>query len=545
MKTKIIWLSLLATTFLLAWSSAAPVSNGSGKNFFPQIVSDGDGGAIISWLKKTNGCYEVHAQRVTTVSGEWHLDWNNEDPVPISTIQDADIGHRLNHHVIPSTSNSAIYFWANHFDIKSPNPEYLRGYYLQKTDEDGNLKWPIPPADPNPVQVKTTYPVPQSTLAEDGDPISICPDGSGGCVVAMKAAWANPWKIVVNRYDSGGTQHSGWPSGGLVVHEAATEQRFINGEWKTVVHELVGCPKVVQWNDGQDDKYMVIYVTATHAATNEQAYNSEAKLHLCEIDADDGDATDHTVRFPSSGYIPSTYWFYWIPYFDIALNDDNSTIYVAYQLRMKKKWVGDGAPSSYFLDSLFILTYSGGTPDAGTGIDGWKAAPWGNPDYDGPEGNLHNNRPNIDELPLRAPSITYLNATNGVVVVYPRAIEAHWPTQDRYYQENAYLTRQFELKAYKVKDGAPTHLWTLGDDEETHASFHTPHVISDGDGGYVVAYSEHNTYDYRMGGIMPASAAEVYIGHAESEDLDDLSTEEIEEKFGIELFTSAYSIGSK
>ncbi|MBA7600036.1 hypothetical protein ES703_07082 [subsurface metagenome] len=45
MKTRIILVGLLAATFLLAWSSAAPVSNGSGKNFFPQIASDGDGGA--------------------------------------------------------------------------------------------------------------------------------------------------------------------------------------------------------------------------------------------------------------------------------------------------------------------------------------------------------------------------------------------------------------------------------------------------------------------------------------------------------------------
>ena len=45
MKTKLIWLSLLASTYLFAWTNALDVSNGSGKNFFPQIVSDGDGGA--------------------------------------------------------------------------------------------------------------------------------------------------------------------------------------------------------------------------------------------------------------------------------------------------------------------------------------------------------------------------------------------------------------------------------------------------------------------------------------------------------------------
>jgi len=45
MKIKTIWLSLLASTYILAWANATDVSGGSGKNFFPQIISDGSGGA--------------------------------------------------------------------------------------------------------------------------------------------------------------------------------------------------------------------------------------------------------------------------------------------------------------------------------------------------------------------------------------------------------------------------------------------------------------------------------------------------------------------
>jgi hypothetical protein len=46
MKNKAIWLSLITSTCILAWTNAADVSGGSGKNFFPQIVSDGDEGAV-------------------------------------------------------------------------------------------------------------------------------------------------------------------------------------------------------------------------------------------------------------------------------------------------------------------------------------------------------------------------------------------------------------------------------------------------------------------------------------------------------------------
>lgn len=64
MKNKLIGLGFLAASQLLAWSSPATIAS-AGKNFFPQIISDGSTGAIISWLSKNgSGCYEVYSRHI-------------------------------------------------------------------------------------------------------------------------------------------------------------------------------------------------------------------------------------------------------------------------------------------------------------------------------------------------------------------------------------------------------------------------------------------------------------------------------------------------
>lgn len=66
MKHKSIWLGFIVASQLLGWSSPATIAS-AGKNFFPQIVSDGSTGAIISWLhKNSSNCYEIYACRILT-----------------------------------------------------------------------------------------------------------------------------------------------------------------------------------------------------------------------------------------------------------------------------------------------------------------------------------------------------------------------------------------------------------------------------------------------------------------------------------------------
>jgi hypothetical protein len=470
----------------MGWSSPVTVAN-AGKNFFPQIVSDGSTGAIISWLhKNSSGCYEVYARHVDA-SG------NTGTAYPVSVKNDVTIGHRLNHHIVWSGSN-AYSFWANHFNTAPTNDPYPRGYYLQQLSSSGAPQWPDPNF-PDPVQVARNWP---PIPASDGEPISICrPDGEGGCVVAMKhTRWGKPARIIVDRYTSSGTRHTGWPAGGLVVDSAETG-------------ELIGCPKVVQWNN----KYMLIYVTATYAGTGWTSNNSITKLHLHEINTNGTKGDDHVRSFSYNDfYEPTDFgyserWFWWVPIFDVAVSEDGTSIYVAYLKRQKRKWPSFVQPTPFYIsDELFILrcTPQGFSYDDEK-IDGWVVP--------------HNYEPTIDELPLRTPSIACLSNDDGVVVVYPIARgEEGWtpgnpldhkpPVWNYYwraYGASIYPTRQFYLKAYKVTpSGSKSLLWTL-----TDGSYHTPHVISDGAGAYIVAYSQHQHWDYTSNTYF----SKIYVDH--------------------------------
>ncbi|MBN2381158.1 hypothetical protein JXM67_15270 [candidate division WOR-3 bacterium] len=527
MKTRIIGSSLLIAGMLLAWSEPITVSDpDTDKNFFPKLVSDGDDGAVISWLKKTDdGCYEVFTQQINTVNGEGNTVF--DEPVNISTagVGGNVAGHRLNHnaaYAFGSGSNHWTYhYWVNHFEVTTTSPDvYHKGYYFSLLRlPDGNVQ-------STPVCINQTVQIPTSSIEEDGEPLSVCTSEDGHShYAAMKTRgsnYNNSWKIVVTR-----SVNAGSPSSTLDLYEADTEEG-----------EFIGCPKIVRWDE---DKYMVIFVSATHAATGDTSNYKLTYLHFYEVEVDEvggvlSTGTHHTVRFPSSGDIPSKLWYYWIPYFDVTANEDNTELYVAYQLRMKKMFPRfDFCVSHYFIDSLFVLKYDGTTPDQGTGIDGWKASPYSDPDQDCirdeeddcEPGTVYNNRPSIDDLPLRAPSIAYLNSTDGVVVVYPRAYyPTDWPTQNDWNQWESYPYRVFGLFAYQVEpDGDKNHLWTL--QSGTGSSYHTPHVISDGGGGYLVTYSKHHFRDY-SGGNSPNGRASVVLGQGLTGYLDNLNTTELE-----------------
>ncbi|NLI99020.1 hypothetical protein GX441_10235 [bacterium] len=399
MKNKLIWLWLIAASQLLAWSVPATIAS-AGKNFFPQIVSDGSTGAIISWIQKnTSDCYEVYARHVDA-------NGNTGTSYPVSVRNDVTVGHRLNHHIVWGGS-SAYCFWVNHFNTALENDLYPKGYYLQKLSSSGTPQWPNLIL-PNPVQVKNISSVPSSSLEEDGDPISVCPAYSDeGCIVAMKYGYYSSGSyyncILVNRFDNGTAQ---WGNGTEVYTTDPTD--FTTGG----KGDIVGCPKIVQWNG----KYMVIYATATHAVLRDTFTLSETKLHLQPLTTSGTKETEYVSTFSSIPSTPSYFgkdrdWFWIVPEVDVTVSPDGLTIYAAYLKRLKRKWSNFDAPAcSYREDHLYVLRCTSSGITSNLEIDKWVVP--------------YNFAPPIDELPLRAPSIACLSTSggdDGAVVVYPRA----------------------------------------------------------------------------------------------------------------------------
>ncbi|MBA7600038.1 hypothetical protein ES703_07084 [subsurface metagenome] len=486
MKIKTLWLGLLLASQLLAtWP--ATITTTAGKDFFPQIVSDGSGGAIISWLHKNSyDCYEVYGARVES---DGDVAWRREN-ISHMNLAGTNVGHRLNHHVIPSTSNSAIYFWANHFQLDN----YARGYYLQKTNGSGVPQWPEEPPDDDPVQVLPTWPVP---APNDGEPISICPDGEGGCVVAMKAAttsggsphWKS-WKIWVTRYDASGI--SQWPEQGgkgIVIDEPQVNYYYQDDD-TILVCEYLGCPKVVRWGE---DEFMVLWTSVTEASATDTCagtfrINSKTTLHIYRIDEDGVEqAHDESVNFEADEVeqvygSPDPYgycrWYWWIPDFQITTNSSRDKLFVAFLKRFKhRRATSDSRSWSFREDYLYVLEYSSPSSWDTTRVEGFS---W--------IGEAAHNF-NGDWCPLRSPSIICVN--DAAVVCVPRSTDNPPYLTNNEWVKNYPLYRTFHLKVWKVLDGTPTHLW-----DKTGYSFHTPQLIGDPSGGLLLAYSRHTFQDY-------------------------------------------------
>ncbi len=104
-----------------------PISTASGNQDFPTIVSDGSGGAIITWQDYRGGSNDVYAQRINA-SGvvQWTV-----DGVAISTIT----GSSQNSPTITSDGlGGAIITWT---DTRSGNADI----YAQRINASGVVQW--------------------------------------------------------------------------------------------------------------------------------------------------------------------------------------------------------------------------------------------------------------------------------------------------------------------------------------------------------------------------------------------------------------------
>ena len=120
-----LWIPQLA---LVAWPDDptvnVPICTNSGS---PTMVSDGFGGAIITWHDKRSGDYDIYAQRVDA-SGNvlWTI-----DGVPICTASD----YQNAPSIVSDGSGGAIITWGD--DRNGGYPDI----YAQRVDASGAEQW--------------------------------------------------------------------------------------------------------------------------------------------------------------------------------------------------------------------------------------------------------------------------------------------------------------------------------------------------------------------------------------------------------------------
>jgi hypothetical protein len=170
----------------------------TGYQMDPQVASDGDGGAIVSWSDKRNPTttdFDVYAQRV--LSGGTTL-WQ-EDGVSLSVAADRQWGTQI----VMDGSGGAIVTWrdkryASQYDV-----------YAQRVDASGNTLW-------------FTHGMSLCLAVESQDQPRIAPDGSGGAVVVWQDDRGSSGDIYAQRVDSSG--NTLWYTDGVSVCVAVENQ---------------------------------------------------------------------------------------------------------------------------------------------------------------------------------------------------------------------------------------------------------------------------------------------------------------------------------
>ena len=150
-----LWITRLALAWPVDPNINVPICTDSSAQWVPAIVSDGSGGAIITWLDKRSGSGEIYAQRV------------DADGIVKWTANGVAICAGSLPVVVSDGSGGAIITWQDYrngdnFDI-----------YAQRVDANGIVKW-----TPNGVAI--------CTASDDQDNPTIVSDGSGGAIITWE-----------------------------------------------------------------------------------------------------------------------------------------------------------------------------------------------------------------------------------------------------------------------------------------------------------------------------------------------------------------------
>jgi hypothetical protein len=202
------------------WAAdGAAISTAANSQYKPTLISDGLGGAIITWTDDRSGNYDIYAQRVNS-SGA--VQWT-ADGAAISTAADSQNEPTL----ISDGSGGAIITW---YDNRSGNPDI----YAQRVNSSGAVQWTADGA-----AISTAS-------GEQYEPCLIS-DGSGGALITWFDYRSGDWDIYAQRVNSSGIVQ--WTADGVAISVAADEQSY-----PQIVSDGSG-GAIITWQDYRDGGY--------------------------------------------------------------------------------------------------------------------------------------------------------------------------------------------------------------------------------------------------------------------------------------------------
>jgi len=210
----------------LKWTAnGVAICTATGYQAWPAIVSDGSGGAIITWYDNRNGNLDIYAQRINADS---IVQWTTNG-VAICTA----INNQMYPTIVSDGSGGAIIAWQDTRSVAET------GVYVQRINASGTIQWAE-----NGVALDTVG-------GTQSHATSIISDGNGGAIVTWEDARDyNNKDIYAQRINAGGTIQ--WTANGVAICTAINDQIF-----PTIVSDGIGGAFITwqDWRNGNFDIY--------------------------------------------------------------------------------------------------------------------------------------------------------------------------------------------------------------------------------------------------------------------------------------------------
>ena len=204
------------------WSANPSLNNAictsSSDQLLPTIISDGSGGAIITWTDFRSGNNNIYAQRINA-SGA--VQWTSNG-VAICTA----VNNQVDPTLTPDGSGGAIITW------RDPRSGIFNNdIYAQRIDANGAVQW-------------TSNGVAICTVTEHQTAPSISSDGSGGAIITwIDQRNGNDADIYAQRINAVGALQ--WTADGVAISTAASQQ-YVSG----IISDDSG-GAIISWSDSR------------------------------------------------------------------------------------------------------------------------------------------------------------------------------------------------------------------------------------------------------------------------------------------------------
>ncbi len=210
-----IYAQRISAAGVVQWTAnGVPISKSASDLQHPTITSDGTGGAIITWEDYRSGNGSIYAQRINA-SGvvQWTV-----DGVPIST----DVNYHYYPTIIGDGTGGAIITW---YDYRSGTNTDI---YAQRINAAGVVQW-------------TANGVPISTAIHGQSSPTIVSDGTGGAIITWNDNRSGNLDIYAQRINAAGVVQ--WTADGVSISTAIHDQTS-----PTIISDGAGSA-IIMWCD--------------------------------------------------------------------------------------------------------------------------------------------------------------------------------------------------------------------------------------------------------------------------------------------------------